>query len=192
MFAKVACVAALAAAPVAVPSDSIAFVAYPGIYLVRCDEGSGTGFEVGRNHFLSVAHVTAMHNCTVAGVPITVTEQDGAHDFSQFDAEIADKHLRYSCEGFHAGEWVWAVGYAGGRPIQTAIPAYTTFAKNRDGFRVFIGEHAYIPGMSGGPVFNSRGEVVGTVNAYVPGTGISMSRDLRETSICKSGAGDPA
>ena len=186
MIVKVACAAALAAAPVAVPSDSIAFINYPGVYKVSCDEGSGTGFQIAPHHFFSVAHVTALHNCAVSGHPITVTEQDGTHDFSQFDAQVIGPRLRYSCEGFHAGEWVWATGYAGGLDYQTAMPVYATYIKSADGKRVLIGEHAYIPGMSGGPVLNSRGEVVGTVNAYMPGTGISLSRDLRDTNVCRS------
>lgn len=186
MIVKALAAAALTVAPVAVSSDTVTFVNYPGVYLVSCDEGSGTGFRTGHNHFFSVAHVTALHNCRINGVPIKVTEQDSEHDFSQFDADIPGPALRYTCEGFHAGDWVWAIGYAGGRPIQTGLPVYTTYALHRTGFRIFIGEQPYIPGMSGGPVFNARGEVVGTVNAYVPGTGISLSRDLRETSVCQS------
>jgi S1-C subfamily serine protease len=40
-----------------------------------------------------------------------------------------------------------------------------------------------IPGMSGGPVIDQTGAVVGTTNAYMPDTGISFSRDLRDTSF---------
>jgi hypothetical protein len=38
--------------------------------------------------------------------------------------------------------------------------------------------------MSGGVVMNDKGEAVGTINAYIPGTGVSMSRDLKDTSVC--------
>jgi S1-C subfamily serine protease len=55
------------------------------------------------------------------------------------------------------------------------------------GKRVLIGEYNYIPGMSGGPVLDELGQVVGTVNAYIPGTPISLSREMRDTSVCGHG-----
>lgn len=167
------------------PADYMVFTNFPGVYRVDCLEGKGTAFRVGRHHFLSVAHVTAMSECTVEGHPITVTEQNGEKDFSQFDADFAGPILRVSCEGYHAGEYVWSTGYAKGLPFQTAIALYTTYIKDSGGKRVFIGPYAVIPGMSGGPVMNAHGEVVGTVNAYIPQTGISFSRDLRDTSVCQ-------
>jgi hypothetical protein len=179
--ALLACV--LVAQPV--EYDSMRFVQYPLIRKVSCDEGSGTGFRVGLNHWLSVGHVTAMHNCMVDGAKIAVTEQDGGHDFSRFDtASGVPNGFRVSCAGFIPGQWVWAIGHALGKPYQTALAVYVTYARAPDGKRVLIGDYDFIPGMSGGPVLNQAGEVVGTINAYIPGTSISLSRDLKETSVC--------
>lgn len=181
-------VAPLLASAAPAPDDAYrVFRDVPGVYRVDCAEGRGTAFRVRKNHFFSVAHVTAMHQCNIEGHPITVTEQDGANDFSQLDADLPGPVLRISCEGYHAGEWVWSTGYAGGMPFQTGIALYPTYMKDNTYKRVLVGPYAVIPGMSGGPVFNGRGEVVGLVNAYIPGTGISFSRDLRDTSACRLG-----
>ena len=42
-----------------------------------------------------------------------------------------------------------------------------------------------IPGMSGGPILNSRGEVVGVVNRYTREMPLSYSRALKDTSVCR-------
>jgi hypothetical protein len=168
--------------------NSLKFVHYPLIHKVSCDEGSGTGFRVGLQHWLSVAHVTAMHNCTVDGAAISVTEQDGNRDFSRFDTRRATENgFRVNCHGFVPGRWYFAVGHALGKDFQTLLAVYATYAKGPDGKRVLIGEYDFIPGMSGGPVLNEAGEVVGVVNAYLPGTPISLSRELKDTSICGAG-----
>jgi hypothetical protein len=175
----------LAFQPGLVETDNLKFVQYPLIHKVSCDEGSGTGFRVGLHHWLSVAHVTAMHNCEVDGAKIAVTEQDGKRDFSRFDTEQgAPNGFRVDCSGFVPGQWYFAIGHALGKPYQTLIPLYATYAKGPDGKRVLLGEYDVIPGMSGGPILNAEGEVVGTINAYMPGTPISLSRELRDTSIC--------
>lgn len=178
-------VAALSLVPTDDGAESMRFVQYPLVHKISCDEGSGTGFRVGLNHWYSVAHVTAMHNCAVDGAKIAVTEQDGARDFSRFDtAAAAPNGLRVNCHGFIPGHWYWAIGHARGAEFQTAIALYATYAKAGDGKRVLIGEYDVIPGMSGGPVMDMNGEVVGLVNAYVMGTPISLSRELKTTSVC--------
>jgi hypothetical protein len=61
--------------------DPITFIQYPLVHQVICLEGKGTAFRVGPRHFLSVAHVTGLHGCSVDGQPIAVTEQDKGRDF---------------------------------------------------------------------------------------------------------------
>lgn len=38
--------------------------------------------------------------------------------------------------------------------------------------------------MSGGPVFNSAGRVVGVVNGYNKGAPLSYSQALKDTALC--------
>jgi hypothetical protein len=169
--------------PAEVPS-SMQLVLYPLIHKVSCDEGSGTAFRVGSNHWLSVAHVATLSHCAIDGSKVTTTEIDGAHDFARMDTTDKRSGFRVNCGGFVPGHWYWAIGHAKGLPFQTAIALYATYAKSPDGKRVLIGEYAVIPGMSGGPVLDDAGQVVGTVNAYIVGTTVSLSRELKDTSVC--------
>jgi hypothetical protein len=176
--------ASLALAP-AHDASSIVFAHYPLVHRIDCLEGRGSAFRVGGVHWLSVAHVTALHACSIDDQPITVTEQDGKRDFSRLDAGIMPANgFKINCGGFIPGRWYFAVGFPWGGPIQVAIPIYATYAKSTAGLRVLIGEDAVIPGMSGGVVMNAAGEAVGTINAYVPGTGVSLSRELKDASVC--------
>jgi hypothetical protein len=175
---------ALMLAPVPV-QESMRFVAYPLVHKISCDEGSGTAFRVGGNHWLSVAHVTSMTGCAIDGHLVSVTEQDGENDFARLDTDNpVPNGFKVSCEGFIPGRWYFAIGHAKGLQIQTLLAVYATYAKAYDGKRVLIGEYNFIPGMSGGPVMNEAGEVVGVINAYLPGTPISLSREIRDTSLC--------
>lgn len=176
---------ALLAAPTVPAPDMMTFEQYPLVHRMDCDEGKGTAFRVGENHWMSVAHVTALHGCEIDGNPVKVTEQDSRNDFSRADtATGVPNGLKINCHGFIPGHWYWAAGFAGGKAYQTDLAVYATFAKSADGKRVLIGEYHFIPGMSGGPVMDSDGAVVGTVNAYLPGTAISLSRELKDTSAC--------
>ena len=168
------------------PTNNKVLVHYPDVHMVDCGRGFGTAFRTG-DQFLSVAHVTGMTECKVDGQPITITEQDGMRDFSRFEADLPpSRGMKISCEGFHAGEFYWAAGHAGGLKIQTGVLLYATYAKSPTGLHVLLGNHTVIPGMSGGPVLNRKGEVVGVVNAYNPDANMSFSRSLRDTSICQS------
>lgn len=187
MFVKPLLAAALLLAPIPAAEEQspIVFMDYPLVHRVDCAEGSGTAFRVGANHWLSVAHVTRLHACEIGGQPIAVTEQDSTNDFSRLDTPNGVPNgFRVNCGGYVPGHWYWAIGYAKGLPFQTAIVVYATFAKWADGRRILVGPYAFIPGMSGGPVLDITGAVVGTVNAYIPGTGISISRELKDTSVC--------
>jgi hypothetical protein len=175
----------VSATPQTTPASSLELVHYPLVHRVDCLEGRGTAFRVGGVHWLSVAHVTALHACSIDGQAITVTEQDGKRDFAQLDAGIMPANgFKINCKGFIPGHWYFAIGYPQGGPIQVALALYATYAKTADGRRVLLGDYTVIPGMSGGPILAEDGSVVGVVNAYLPGTSISISRELRDTSVC--------
>jgi hypothetical protein len=164
----------------------VVFQNYPLVKRIDCAQGRGSGFRIGQRHMLSVAHVTALSECGIGGFPISVTEQDGEHDFARLNSgESAPNGIAIDCRGFQPGHWYWAVGFAKGADFQTAVAIYATVFRGPDGKRILIGQHTVIPGMSGGPVLDpATGAAVGTVNAYVPGDGLSLSRELKDTSVC--------
>jgi hypothetical protein len=162
------------------------FADHPSVRMVDCKEGSGSAVQIA-GQWISVAHVTSMHDCRIDGQPISVTEQNGAKDFSRLTVP-SSRHIpiKVDCGGMKVGSWVYAYGYALGLPYQTRVAMRVTEVMDPSGMRELIGAYTVIPGMSGGLVMNARGEAVGVVNAYRPFSGLSFSRDLRQTSLCQN------
>lgn len=187
--ACVAGVLALAFGPVTPVST---FVENPYIEKISCAEGSGTGFKIAGGRWISVAHVASLTACKVDGLPIKVTYLDGMGDFAMF--EVPGDHrkggLKVDCSGFHDREWYHGQGHAGGWPVIESVPIMysqlvTDGADEEHGWAILI-YNRVIPGQSGGPVLNNRGEVTGTVNALGIYQVISFSKPLRDTPACQS------
>jgi hypothetical protein len=175
----------LAFVPATTKQDVEAFVQHPNVKQVVCLGGKGTAFRIGPDRFASVAHVTNNDTCSIDGKPISGV-QERSIDFSTIALpNDGQDGLKIDCGGFVPGQWYWATGYAYGAPFQTNIALYATYVKV-NGMRMFYGPRTVIPGMSGGPIFNASGAVVGTVNAYHPLLGTSYSVELKDTELCRS------
>ena len=157
----------------------------PLVHIVMCTKGSGTAFRTGPTTMISVAHVTDNEGCKVAGQPFTVANDPGL-DFSVITTPVKrGGAFRINCDGFKVGEWYYAAGYAYGRPWQQTVTLRAIATDNGRGLAVLHGYPTVIPGMSGGPIMNAAGEVVGTVNRYTPWAPFSFSQSLSETSVCR-------
>jgi hypothetical protein len=179
-------VAAPFLASASLPAEPI-FVALPEVVKVSCMQGSGTAFRIGNGSYASVDHVTSLTDCSIDGEPITVTYIDKARDFSTLRTSVYGAGLKINCGGFVDGELYLAVGHAHGGP-QRAIIVQASDEATRiaswNGFYTLVGDR-FIPGMSGGAVFNRAGEVVGTVNGYNRVVPLSYSTPLSETALCR-------
>lgn len=164
--------------------------AHPSVKQVVCSDARGTAFKVGPNKYLSVNHVTARSGCAIEGKPIFVTHADPGGDFSILSVDDPSPGgIEISCEGFRPKEWYYSVGFARGDPWSVVIsikaselPTVPGLLRGWSGFQ---GIEFVIPGMSGGVVMDLQGRAVGTVNAYNPIFGLSWSRPLSETALCK-------
>jgi len=164
----------------------VVFQNYPLVKRIDCIEGRGTGFRIGGQHMLSVAHVAGLTACVTDGVPLALTEKDVPHDFARVETGYSTANgFKIDCGGFIPGRWYWAIGHAHGEGFQTAVAIWATIYRVPDGKRILVGMHTVVPGMSGGPIVDAQtGAVVGTVNAYTPNDNLSLSRELKDTSIC--------
>ena len=158
-------------------------VNFPAVRQIVCAGGKGTGFRIADGRWVSVAHVTNNLACSIHGMPLGAKDEPG--DFSITDYEGKAGGFPVNCEGFKPGEYYFAIGYAGGFEWQTMTRHMATYKLSDDGYRILLGSPTVIPGMSGGPILNAKGEVVGTVNMYSKIYPLSFSRELKDTSLCK-------
>jgi hypothetical protein len=172
--------------PALVSSTAIPnYTHYALVHQVICTAGKGSAFRIGPRTMLSVGHVTENSGCLIDGQPFTAVTDEGI-DFAVIALPKTLRRsgvLKINCDGFKKGEWVYATGYAHGYPWQQTVLLKVS-GEQVDGLDILIGSPTVIPGMSGGPVRNLKGEVVGTVNRYSPWFPISLSRPLKGTSVC--------
>jgi hypothetical protein len=179
MFVKLLCAAALVAAPVSAPATP-QFVLFPMVKMVDCGTSRGTAFYAD-NRLISASHVTESA-CFVDGVFLKQTHEDGL-DFSSEPSTVSG--YKINCEGFKDGETYFAVGFAHGLPVQRLIVLTGTGQKADNGMALLWGAPTVIPGMSGGPIINMKAEVVGQVNMYSIILPVSLSREMKDTSLCE-------
>jgi hypothetical protein len=178
----------LLAALVAVSSPLASEPERPTAYFVNigyveqvwCTHSAGTAFIAG-GHKISVAHVTNEEGCRIGNRPIVAHREK--NDFSTIEQILPVEGLKINCDGFKEGEQYWAIGYAQAFPVQRAIPLTGTGEMDH-GEALLIGYPTVIPGMSGGPILDSQGRVVGTINMYSTAYPLSWSVQLKDTSVC--------
>lgn len=163
------------------------FVSHPYVEKLSCQRGSGTAFKISDGRWISVNHVTEIGGCLLDGKPITVTHADSYGDFSVFTVDDNRRGgIEVNCNGFNDRQWYFGVGHGMGYTIPQAKAVrysilYTLFGSDRWGI---FEANRFVPGMSGGPVLDQTGRVVGTVNAYGTTARISFSRPLSRTILC--------
>ena len=147
------------------------------IVKVVCNLGSGSATRVGRNTYISVHHVTKNTGCRVHGVPIEVTYSDESRDFSTFLGPSGLETIPISCQGYQTGNAYIARGYAfgGDEPWFQPVMAVARYEE----LWAMLGD--IFPGMSGGPVIDKGGRIVGTVNIMNPSGSVSLS----DTPVCQ-------
>ena len=181
-------VAFMAAPLVASQASEPVFTNIPQVKMVMCTEGSGTAWRNGIGSYVTAGHVAIMDGCEIDGEPIEVTYLSEEYDIATLRTHVWGVPLPIDCGGEPDGEATAGVGYAEGLPFQRVIFAIasdklTAFEQWKH-FRTLYGEEQYIPGMSGGPVLNQEGKVIGLVNGYNTIAPVSYSQELKGTPLC--------
>ena len=167
---------------------------------IACEFQVGSGIQINSNTVITAEHVVRNGGCRVDYArrggyrDLTVVNSSSNNDFAELSSSqtLRGTNMRVSCEGVVTGQTYWLAGYPGGGNLSvvqvqatdryirgvTANSRYTI-----DNLRVMQGQ-AY-GGMSGGPVINQAGQVVGIISAVarnVPDE--TMIKELSDTWMC--------
>jgi S1-C subfamily serine protease len=158
--------------------------------------GSGTGEIIDTDTILTANHVTknagtCMDDATGVAGEVIYSNADLDISVMRFPAgTLPSSKMKIDCSGFRKGRTYYAIGWQRGtdlivnRVIGTEEFGMLIDRKTNTLFnRVALVRGNIIPGMSGGPIVDEHGVLVGTNQATNKG-GIGWSRELRDTYLC--------
>lgn len=168
---------------------------------IRCSykdgQGHGTAYVVAQDTLLTANHVVeGGTDCFdgASGEPVTVVSQNAALDYAVLKMPTKKiPFMKLDCTGFVANKTYYSIGYAGVGSMDlmiTRLRASGTLTSNDDSNEgVFFtnmekAEGVLIQGMSGGPVIDDKGRVVGMNNATANDYKDAMLRPMSDTYFC--------
>jgi S1-C subfamily serine protease len=141
-----------------------------------------TGFAVDRGRILTAAHCLG-DNMQANGNPVVVLKADAYYDLAALAMPTTMPALALREKDIERGEAVTAVGFGFGFTVPTPIEAIVMLVNYQvpaqDVERTYPPMHFYQPafigGMSGGPVVDESGRVIGMVQMSGEGVGLGVS-----------------
>lgn len=152
------------------------------------EEWSGTGFALKNGYIVTNFHVVdrarsilvyGINGSMSSGFTASIVASDKVNDLAII--KISDSrfsgfgNIPYSIKNQMAevGEDVWVLGYPLTQVLGNEIKLTNGIVSSRSGYQGDVATYQISapvqPGNSGGPLFDSRGDIVGIVNAGVPG-----------------------
>ena len=198
-----------AAVVVAAPNQIISpmpTVSLSAIRSIKCQEGVGSGFIIGKDIVATALHVASLTNCHDAetGKGLVIYKKDVVHDFALMTGKLPDViPIKYSCLGYITGNRYSSYGITPWHYTSPVFGQYSLVAQDdysSDGFVVDGNKKMpgmrhlkgyIVPGNSGGPVIDSEGYAQGINNVSVRGMlGMSVINDgysyeIKNTFLCK-------
>ena len=148
---------------------------------VTKEEGHGvcTGFVIAKQRVLTAAHCAGA--IQVDGVPATVLKVDGNSDLLLLKADTKKAPLVFNDVDVWRFEPLTAIGYGLGWKQLTILHVTVAIVAQspEEGYPVdIVVQTEYVHGMSGGPVVDADGKIVGIVQAGEEGLGFGVGTQL--------------
>lgn len=186
-------------------------VVLSGIRLLKCNEGSGTGFVVDENVLATALHVATLTNCRDAqtGELLRLYHSDEKNDFALMAGTYSKiLALRYGCSGYKTAQHYDSYGISSFAVGEHVFRQYKAVASDRysditfevgnmKGGRVAMPGMRYlrgyvVPGNSGGPVTDSFTGIVQGINNVGTSSFFGLlqhndlySYELKNTVLCR-------
>ena len=113
---------------------------------------------------------------TLDGKPLKVIYENKTLDLAIIQSDVRRLALQYRTETLEVGNEVAALGFGAGMTtpmLRTAV--VSLFLTDSEGTEWILLDNALIPGMSGGPIVDFRGRVVGVNDKSNQYSGMSLS-----------------
>jgi len=180
------------------PNISGSMIDLKSVKLIFCGTNVGTAVVIDERTLLTANHVTEGNLACiddVTGKVGTVSLRDSNNDISTivFTPKTFPKEhqLKISCKGFNKNEVYYAVGWERGTDLVVnrlkATGSFRTLGTTENSefehVSVLIGR--MVKGMSGGPVVDQDGKMVG-MNTATDNIATAFSKAMRDTVFCHS------
>ncbi len=143
-------------------------------------DGVCTGMVLAQNRVLTAAHCVG-EAMQADGQPAIILKVDEFYDLVWLDVLTIRPILVLSDDPVHESDEVQAYGYAWGWDRLTMLTCRVVHVDFSPNPKMPVGvftQGGYIPGMSGGPVVNSRSEMVGIIQQTNDGIGYGVGVQL--------------
>lgn len=164
---------------------------------IVCGGQTGSAFYIDETTIVTANHVAENNTCVDRGSTnnrsreIEVIARDSTGDVAVLRGPRVSRDRAYTinCDGFIPGERYYGAGYVQDGSQYRSVP----MTARNEAYRVDLDGQTTLgsldgsvqQGMSGGPIVNDRGEVVGIITAQPrDNTNITLSQEMRDTRFC--------
>lgn len=139
-----------------------------------------SGFVIGHHLVQTAAHCVGK-DMTADGIKATVLKVSKGYDLALLDVATDKAPLKFRDSSVERFEMLNGIGYAWGWTVQSVLAERAFLvdtAPYEDGAPGLIVQFGYIGGMSGGPVIDNEGKVVGIVQQSNGQVGYGVATNL--------------